>query len=47
MNDMTDFVNDIQTLPLWFTIPLGIIYVALIIYFFYILWHYRRTGNLF
>ena len=41
---MTSFINDFLSQPLWLSIPLGIIYVALIVYFFYILWHYRRNS---
>jgi len=41
---MTNLINDILSLPLWFSIPLGIIYVALVAYFVFILWRYRRNS---
>ena len=43
---MTSLINDILSLPLWFSIPLGVIYLALLAYFFHILWHYRRKNAL-
>lgn len=39
---MDRLIHDIQALPLWFSIPFGIAYVALLIYFFYVLWRYRQ-----
>lgn len=41
---MDRLIHDIQALPLWFSIPLGIAYVALLVYFFYVLWHYRQSS---
>ena len=41
---MTDFIQDFLSMPLWFIIPLGIIYVASLAYILYILWHYRRNS---
>lgn len=41
---MDRLIHDIQALPLWFSIPLGIAYVALIVYFFYVLWRYRQSS---
>lgn len=46
INVMTSLINDIMSLPLWFSIPLGVIYLALLAYFVYILWHYRRKNTL-
>ena len=43
---MTSLINDILSLPLWFSIPLGVIYLALLAYFFHILWRYRRKNAL-
>ena len=43
---MTSLINDIQSLPLWFSIPLGIVYLAALAYFIYTLWHYRRKNNI-
>ena len=45
-NIMTSLINDILSLPLWFFIPLGVIYLALLAYLVYILWHYRRKNAL-
>lgn len=41
---MDRLIHDIQALPLWFSIPFGIAYVALIVYFFYVLWRYRQSS---
>ena len=41
---MKNLINDILSLPLWFSIPLGIIYVALVAYFIFIIWRYRRNS---
>ena len=41
---MDRLIHDIQALPLWFSITLGIAYVALIVYFFYVLWRYRQSS---
>lgn len=41
---MTNYFNEILSLPLWFSIPLAIIYVALIVYIVYILWRHRSSG---
>ena len=43
---MTSLIIDIQSMPLWFSIPLGIVYLAALAYFIYTLWHYRRKNNL-
>ena len=40
---MTNLINDFQSQPLWLSIPLVMIYLALLAYFLYILWHYRRN----
>jgi hypothetical protein len=41
---MTNLINDFFSMPLWFTIPLGTVYVALIAYFVYTLWHYHSNS---
>ena len=43
---MTSLIIDIQSMPLWFSIPLGIVYLAALAYFIYTLWHYRRKNNI-
>ena len=40
---MTNLINDFLSQPLWLSIPLVMIYLALLAYFLYILWHYRRN----
>lgn len=40
---MTNLINDFLSQPLWLSIPLVIVYLALLAYFVYILWHYRRN----
>jgi hypothetical protein len=40
---MTNLINDFLSQPLWLSIPLVMVYVALLAYFLYILWHYRRN----
>ncbi len=40
---MTNLINDFLSQPLWLTVPLVMIYLALLAYFLYILWHYRRN----
>ena len=39
---MIDYINDLLSLPLWFTIPLVVSYVMLLGYIIYILWKYRQ-----
>ena len=34
-------LNDFMSQPLWFTIPLVVIYIALLVYVTYIVWRYR------
>ena len=41
---MTNLINDFFSMPLWFSIPLGMVYVALFAYFVYTLWHYHRNS---
>jgi hypothetical protein len=40
---MSDSLNDFLELPLWFTIPLIITYIAAVAYVIFFVWHYRRT----
>ena len=40
---MTNLINDFLSQPLWLSIPLVMVYLALLAYFVYILWHYRRN----
>lgn len=40
---MTNLINDFLSQPLWLSIPLVMVYLALLAYFLYILWHYRRN----
>ena len=42
---MTNLINDFLSQPLWLTVPLVMVYLALLAYFLYILWHYRRKSN--
>lgn len=42
---MTNLINDFLSQPLWLSIPLVMVYLALLAYFVYILWHYRRKSN--
>lgn len=43
---MTDLVHDFFSMPLWFTIPLVVIYTTLLGYFIYTLWFYRHNKSL-
>ena len=43
---MTNLINDFLSQPLWLSIPLIMVYLALLAYFLYILWHYRRKSTL-
>lgn len=43
---MTNLINDFLSQPLWLTVPLVMVYLALLAYFLYILWHYRRKNTL-
>ena len=38
---MNNELNDFMSQPLWFTIPLVVIYVVLVVYVAYIIWRYR------
>lgn len=39
---MTDLIDNFFSMPLWFTIPLVVIYTTLLGYFIYTLWYYRH-----
>ena len=44
--DMANLINDFLSMPLWLSIPLCAVYLALLAYFVYILWRYRGKSNL-
>ena len=43
---MANLINDFLSMPLWLSIPLCVVYLALLAYFVYILWRYRGKSNL-
>ena len=43
---MANLINDFLSMPLWLSIPLCVVYLALLAYFVYILWRYRGKINL-
>ena len=43
---MANLINDYLSMPLWLSIPLCVVYLALLAYFVYILWRYRGKSNL-
>jgi hypothetical protein len=44
---MTNIIHDFLSMPLWLSIPLCIVYMAMLVYFFYTLWRFREKSNLF
>ena len=44
--DMANLINDFLSMPLWLSLPLCAVYLALLAYFVYILWRYRGKSNL-
>ena len=43
---MANLINDFLSMPLWLSLPLCAVYLALLAYFVYILWRYRGKSNL-
>lgn len=43
---MANLINDFLSMPLWLSIPLCVVYLALLAYFVYILWRYRGKNSL-
>ena len=39
---MTESINEFLSLPLWFTIPLVVSYIAVVAYVIYAVWHIRK-----
>ena len=43
---MANLINDFLSMPLWLSLPLCVVYLALLAYFVYILWRYRGKNSL-